>query len=69
MKAMLGLLTAGGIVTWIWISDAIGDTSFNLTADLFPIYLSDIGHLTIEQIGLFASAGALPALGSSWAAG
>lgn len=56
MKAMLGLLTAGGIVTWIWISDAIGDTSFNLTADLFPIYLSDIGHLTIEQIGLFASA-------------
>jgi MFS family permease len=56
LKAMFGLLFAGGILTWIWITDAIGDTSYMLTGELFPIYLSDIGKLTVEQIGLLGSA-------------
>ena len=65
VKAMFGLLFAGGILTWIWITDAIGDTSFNLTGELFPIYLSDIGKLTVEQIGLLGSAwGGASILGS-----
>jgi MFS family permease len=55
MTAMFGLLFAGGILTWIWITDAIGDTSFNLTGNLYPIYLSDIGKLNVEQIGLLGS--------------
>lgn len=56
MAAMFGLLFAGGILTWIWITDAVCDTSFNLIGQLFPIYLSDIGRLTVEQIGLLGSA-------------
>jgi MFS family permease len=56
LKAMFSLLFAGGLVTWIWITDAIGDTSYNLTGDLYPIYLSEIGRLTVEQIGLLGSA-------------
>ncbi|MEW6094378.1 MAG: MFS transporter [Chloroflexota bacterium] len=65
LKAMFGLLFAGGILTWIWITDAIGDTSFNLTGELFPIYLSDIGKLSVAQIGLLGSAwGAASILGS-----
>jgi MFS family permease len=38
-------------LTWIWLTDAIGDTSFNLIGQLYPIYLSDIGGLNVEQIG------------------
>ncbi len=69
LKAMFGLLFAGGILTWIWITDAIGDTSFNLTGELFPIYLSDIGRLTVEQIGLMGSAWGAASIAGSFLGG
>jgi MFS family permease len=56
LSAMFGLLFAGGILTWIWITDAINDTTSNLTGQLYPIYLSDIGKLNVEKIGLANSA-------------
>jgi MFS family permease len=62
MISMLGLLFSGGILTWIWISDAIGDTSYMLTGELFPIYLSNIGKLSLEQIGLLGSAWGLASI-------
>ena len=72
MGAMFGLLFAGGILTWIWVTDAIGDTAFNLIGQLYPIYLSEIGGLNVEQIGwLNASWGAATILASflaGWAA-
>ncbi len=51
MGGMFALLFAGGILTWIWVTDAIGDTSFNLIGQLYPIYLKDIGGMNVEQIG------------------
>jgi len=69
MKAMFALLFAGGILTWIWITDAIGDTSFNLTGQLFPIYLSTIGKLTLEQIGFLGSAWGLASILGSFLGG
>ena len=51
LAAILAMLIAGGILTWIWVTDAVGDTSSNLIGQLFPIYLSDIGKLNLEQIG------------------
>ncbi len=69
LKAMFALLFAGGIVTWIWITDAIGDTSYNLTGDLYPIYLSEIGRLTVEQIGLLGSAWGIASILGSFLGG
>lgn len=51
MGGMFALLFAGGILTWIWVTDAIGDTAFNLIGQLYPIYLAEIGGLNLEQIG------------------
>ena len=51
LGAMFALLFAGGILTWIWVTDAIGDTAFNLIGQLYPIYLSEIGGLNVQQIG------------------
>jgi len=51
LGAMFALLFAGGILTWIWVTDAIGDTAFNLVGQLYPIYLSKIGGLNVQQIG------------------
>lgn len=50
------LLFAGGILTWIWITDAVSDTSYNLIGQLFPIYLSDIGKINVAQIGIVNAA-------------
>jgi len=52
MGAMLGLLVAGGILTWIWVTDALGDTAFNMIGELFPIYMTEIGGLNVEQVGV-----------------
>jgi DHA1 family multidrug resistance protein-like MFS transporter len=53
--AILGLLTAGGIVTWIFISDGIGDVSFSVVGNLFPLYMNNIIGLTKTQIGLLGA--------------
>jgi MFS family permease len=66
LGGMFGMLFAGGVLTWIWITDAINDTTSSLTGQLFPIYLSDIGKLNVEKIGLANSAWGLASiLGSS----
>lgn len=69
LKGMIGILLSGGILTWVWITDAIGDTSYMLTGELFPIYLSDIGKLTIEQIGLLGSAWGIASIVGSFLGG
>jgi MFS family permease len=69
LKAMFGILFSGGILTWVWITDAIGDTSYSLTGELFPIYLSDIGKLTVEQIGLLGSAWGIASIAGSFLGG
>jgi MFS family permease len=69
MKAMFGLLFAGGILTWIWITDAIGDTSYALTGELFPIYLEQVGKITVAQIGLLGSVWGAASIAGSFLGG
>lgn len=69
LRTMFAMLFSGGLLTWIWISDAISDTSYMMTGELFPIYLSDIGKLTIEQIGLLGSAWGIASIGGSFLGG
>jgi MFS family permease len=52
LKTMVGMLVGGGIITWIFISDGTSDIAFRLTGSLFPIYVQDIGGITVQQIGL-----------------
>ncbi len=68
-KSIAALLVSGGILTWIWISDAITDSSYMLTGELFPIYLSDIGLLSVEQIGLLGSAWGIASIVGSFLSG
>ncbi len=56
LTTIFALLLSGGVLTWIWITDAVGDTSYNLIGQLFPIYLSDIGKLNVQQIGIVNAA-------------
>jgi MFS family permease len=59
MVAMGGMLVAGGIVTWIFISDGVRDVSFNLAFQLLPLYMQNLMGLTNVQIGWLASISSL----------
>lgn len=69
MSAMFGLLLAGGILTWIWITDAVSDTSSDLISKLFPIYLSEIGGINVAQIGLVNAAWGVTTIAASFVGG
>lgn len=56
IASMFGLLVGGGILTWIWLTDALSDMSFNMIDQLMPILLSDVGGLNVEQIGIVNAA-------------
>lgn len=48
---MLTLLVGGGVVTWVLITDGVRDIAYALSFNLFPLYLEDVGGLSIQQIG------------------
>jgi MFS family permease len=51
LGAMFGLMLSGGLITWILITDGFRDVSFQLSGNLFPVYMQEIGGLSIQQIG------------------
>jgi len=50
LGAMSAMLFSGGLITWILITDGFRDVSFQLSGNLFPVYMQDIGGLSIQQI-------------------
>jgi MFS family permease len=69
LGAMFSLLVAGGLLTWIWVTDAVGDTSFNLISQLYPLYLSKLGEQNVAQIGLLNAAWGAASILASYVAG
>jgi len=55
LGTVFGMVMAGGVLTWILLTDGVRDTSFALSMNLFPLYMQDIGGLTYLQIGLTSS--------------
>lgn len=55
LSTMLTLLTGGGLITWIFLTDGVRDIAFRMTNELEPLYLEQVGGLTVEQIGLLGS--------------
>jgi len=50
LGTMAGMLFSGGLITWILITDGFRDVSFQLSGNLFPVYMQEIGGLSIQQI-------------------
>jgi MFS family permease len=55
LKAIIGLLTAGGVVTWIFLSDGVGDVTFSMVGNLFPLYLNNIAGISMTQLGTLSA--------------
>lgn len=55
IRSLMGMLVAGGLITWILITDGVRDIAFRLSGELQPIYLEKIAGISLEQIGLLGS--------------
>ena len=52
LLSIFGLITAGGVVTWIFLSDGVMDISFNMIGQLFPLFMNNIIGISKTQLGL-----------------
>ena len=55
LVTMFGLLVAGGVITWILITDGVRDISFGLSMNFLPVYMQQYGFMNFRQIGLMNS--------------
>jgi MFS family permease len=49
------MMLAGGLVTWILLTDGVRDIAYSMTLTLMPLYQQGIAGLTIQQIGWLTS--------------
>ena len=59
LASMGALLVAGGVVTWIFISDGVRDVSFTMAFQLLPLYMQNLMGLSNVQIGWLSSISSL----------
>ena len=54
-KTVFGLAIAGGLLTWILLTDGVRDIAFSMSFNLMPLYLEEIGGMNLQEIGWLAS--------------
>jgi MFS family permease len=55
LMAMGGLVLAGGVVTWIFISDGVRDVTFSMAFQLLPLYMQNLMGLSNVEISWLSS--------------
>jgi MFS family permease len=55
LKTLASLIAGGGVVTWIFLTDGVRDAGFQLSREIEPLYLSQVGGLSAQEIGLIWS--------------
>jgi len=53
---MIGMIGAGGLITWMLVTDGIRDIAYTMAFTLMPLYLEGIGGVSLQQIGWLNSA-------------
>jgi MFS family permease len=72
LGTMLALVLGGGLVTWLLLTDGVRDVAYALSFNLLPVYLKDLGGISVQQIGwlesFFGMAMMLVAIPAGWLA-
>lgn len=55
LSAIFGLVIAGGLMTWIVVTDGVRDISFSLSGNLIPVYLEEVAKMNAQKIGWLSS--------------
>lgn len=69
LGTMLALILGGGLITWLLLTDGVRDIAYALSFNLLPLYLNEIGGLSIQQIGWLESIFAISMMAISVPAG
>ncbi len=54
-KTLVSMIAGGGIITWIFLTDGIRDAAYQLSREIEPLYLQQIGGLNPQEIGILSS--------------
>lgn len=69
-KTIFGLAVAGGLLTWLLLTDGVRDIAFSISFRLLPLYLEEIGGMSLQQIGwlssIFGIASMLTTIPAGW---
>lgn len=55
VKTLITMIAGGGVITWIFLTDGVRDAAYQLSREIEPLYLEQIGGLNIQQIGILSS--------------
>lgn len=55
VKTLVVMIVGGGLITWIFLTDGIRDAAYQLSREIEPLYLEQIGGLTPQEIGILWS--------------
>lgn len=66
---LVGMVLAGGLLTWLLVIDALRGIGAKLSFDLMPVYLSDIGGISAQGIGVLDGIYGLSLLATVYPAG
>ncbi len=69
LSAIFGLVIAGGLMTWIVVTDGVRDISFSLSGNLIPVYLEDVARMNAQKIGWLSSIMGIAMMITSFPAG
>ncbi len=56
LAQMTALVLAGGVISWLFITDGVRDIAFNMENQLRPLYMQNLMGISNTQIGILASA-------------
>lgn len=51
-RTLVSMIAAGGLITWIFVTDGIRDSAYSLSSQIEPLYLKEIGGLSTQEIGV-----------------
>lgn len=54
-KTLISMIAGGGVITWIFLTDGVRDAAYQLSREIEPLYLEQIGGLNIQEIGILSS--------------
>jgi MFS family permease len=52
VSTLLSMIAGGGIITWIFLTDGVRDAAYQLSREIEPLYLEQIGGLGAQEIGM-----------------
>jgi MFS family permease len=55
VRTLITMIAGGGVITWIFLTDGIRDAAYQLSREIEPLYLEQIGGLNTQEIGILAS--------------